>query len=136
MYLLSTADVQNSGSLRPPKTDTLKLCTGWRKYAAIMNVKRLNAGTRMRRFADISRLRKRWRLGAKVLEEGYMWAYLAYLCGGTENLGNKPNRSDYNFSDWDSYYRERAEDAEAEAQKMFTDIQRRRHNANSKEQDK
>ena len=64
-------------------------------------------------------------------KEGYMWAYLAYLCGGTENLGNKPDRRDYNFSDWDSHDRERAEDAEAEAQKMFTEIQRRKHNTNS-----
>ena len=64
-------------------------------------------------------------------KEGYMWAYLAYLCGGTENLGNKPDRRDYNFSDWDSHERERAEDAEAEAQKMFTEIQRRKHNTNS-----
>ena len=68
---------------------------------------------------------------SSVDEEGYMWAYLAYLCGGTENLGNKPNRRDYNFSDWDSYDRERAEDAEAEAQKMYDDIQRRRQNINS-----
>ena len=55
--------------------------------------------------------------------EGYMWAYLAYLCGGTENLGNKPN-SIY-------YLEEEKAEAEAEAQKMYYDILRRKQNTNS-----
>ncbi|MBQ7155640.1 MAG: sel1 repeat family protein [Synergistaceae bacterium] len=47
----------------------------------------------------------------------YMWAYLAYLCGGTENLGNKPYPGDYPISLAD------ARKAEDEARRMFDDIQ-------------
>ena len=47
----------------------------------------------------------------------YMWAYLAYLCGGTENLGNKPYPGDYPISLAD------ARNAEDEARRMFDDIQ-------------
>ena len=57
----------------------------------------------------------------------YMWAYLAYLCGGSKNLADKPNVSYYPISLSD------AMEAEAEALKMYDDIQRRRQNTNSKE---
>lgn len=62
----------------------------------------------------------------KNSSEGYMWAYLAYLCGGTENLGNKPSTIIYGI-----YSSESVKKAEAEAQKMYDDILRRKQNTNS-----
>ena len=69
-----------------------------------------------------------------VGEEKYMWAYLAYLCGGTEKLGNKPDSRDYNLagilaSREDELNAKRY--AESKAKKIYDDIQRHRQNNNS-----
>lgn len=69
-----------------------------------------------------------------VGEEKYMWAYLAYLCGGTKNLGNKPDSRDYNLagilaSREDELNAKRH--AESKAKKIYDDIQRHRQNNNS-----
>lgn len=52
--------------------------------------------------------------------DGYMWAYLAYLCGGTENLGNKPEPRHYNSGFW--FNESSIEESEKEALRIFNNM--------------